>query len=1596
VSLGPSSLAWIAAILLAIAAAALAGYQLIVPLLARRAPIPLQRLGFKQTRETRAPDFIGREKEQDQFLDLIGDRQSGPHLLLVSGAPGMGKRALLRRFEFLCEQRDPPVLCSHIVNVGVARSKDSLLAALAERLEERTPQEAFGAFRRALEKYHTVSAGRRTTSERALALTRGAVEVTKSLPVPGAGLMGVAGKALESQAAEDVALMISDRLSGRGDLQSVIDAFTACLVELAGRSGSGRLVLFFDDLDKRPEEHDVQWLFGDFLPELSRRADRTVLIVAAVEDSQRFPDWPSALERGEPLRLQPFHEDEAEQFVRSVIGITNPRLVKEIVDRSAGKPQRLANYRAYFRHQPAETREADHLPAEADAWAVDGEVYDLLQSVRSDHIRRLIVVTSPLRWLNATLLERLSERLGLKPEGDESTLTSADLLQGRARPALLKRLENGWGLDDELRISVVRDFRRLDPSRYQEVHRVACRYHLERLLQREGYAQEGAEERETVDLFEFEPRRSPEDRLHDPDYVASLAEWLYHLLALKPAEAFPALADHAAEAIYYDRHAVAHRLLSVGSELELPKRQRLYLDLLARAATHLEASDYAGAIRVLEDVAAAGAPTPLIGGVIAAVLGYSYWQLEEEYRTVELFQRADEQLHQIPADDQRAQRILCMNRTWLAYGLTRRERSSGGGQEQLREALELAKKLGDPALLAELQRVRGLLMYELGDLDQAEVGYGKALRTLAGRSPDSAALVRRNLAQVLLLRGDHEGAERELGRAAAIYRYLGDRANEALVAVEKMTLDLKRGRMDRALAEREKVFQLSDDEAATHCMIGNALFEAEQIEEAEAEYREASRLEPHVAAYHSRLAAALEREGREEEAIASLEAALERAPGDPSLTLRLARLLASVRETEKSERLFEELHRARTREVNRFPDQAGPHSELGSLLFEWGRFEEAAHEYKIALQLAPDEPDYRLRLGQCLDELGRTEEAKDEFLQAAASAPGRSYLWSWVAYMAGKLEPQTSVKFLQRALECRGSDDAELRYQLGLALLRRDRRPMDAGDALGRTTQLQSASSSVSSPAALAGPAARAARAGVELKTEAEKLYIGRAKATYESSSTWPGRHQRQFLGASEVFEQVRAAPPDQQLAIQELETAVKLEPLEIKYLVKLAELYCERRGPTDAADRGELACEERWERAEELAARARDEAQKRVDEARKKLDGDNGERSKWTDRQARQALERAREDLRSAQEVWTRIQRRSSYDRVIRDFYPVVTPIAIEVSTDLEGWVGETPLGEQLISHMLPDLRESLFARIGVRFPGVRVRLNEASLTPGTVSYSLHEVPRYVYVMPADFLAGVTLSECTALTGVRGQSGGNRPWDGGPATWLSASEAQRVEKAGIPVWDPRGYIVATLGSILERHAEEFVGLEETRSLLEDGAGGRRGNVPDSALPGLAVVLRRLLHEGVPITDLETISQEYAAGTANGSGVDVIALTERIRRRLAPQFVLRGLNGADLKVGALSPAFEARFFRGAGRVERNGSKSFVRMPPEEVQAALALVRQALGAEQVGALVVSDGALRPYIRSVLELEFPSLRVLAREEVAGLALEEAFVIEPDGVR
>jgi len=84
-----------------------------------------------------------------------------------------------------------------------------------------------------------------------------------------------------------------------------------------------------------------------------------------------------------------------------------------------------------------------------------------------------------------------------------------------------------------------------------------------------------------------------------------------------------------------------------------------------------------------------------------------------------------------------------------------------------------------------------------------------------------------------------------------------------------------------------------------------------------------------------------------------------------------------------------------------------------------------------------------------------------------------------------------------------------------------------------------------------------------------------------------------------------------------------------------------------------------------------------------------------------------------------------------------------------------------------------------------------------------------------------------------------------------------------------------------------------------------------------------------------------------------------------------------------SEEYEATVRRG---VSRDGDAAVLSLTPEVTQDLLAAVRGEVSSLDTNVplvLVVEDASLRPFIRSLLVLEFPHLQIVARREVQGLA-------------
>jgi tetratricopeptide (TPR) repeat protein len=1407
--------------------------------------------------------FIGRERELTRFRTLIVDSRPAakgskrrrrlsfrskkpeqtdhadapPALLLVSGEPGIGKHALLERFQRVCQEERRPARCGPVMDLRKARPIDEILEDVAEQLAQ-SPTE-FRRFGDSLDRYRRAARGGPTRGQEGLDVTRDIVSLAGTV-VPG---VSRAGAPIQSAAAE----RFVERVEGGRDLNTVGDEFAQEVVSLAETRPRDRLVLLFSDLDSRPDDRDVIWLRNWLFPRLTVRP--SVLIVASVgtADDLDAPELAGLRRlRPETMTLDRLDADEARRFVTEVIGLEeNTLLTEAIVSRSAGMVERLQGYRRLIQRNP-HLRDADALPEDADEWASGGLTYSLLRELPSRFLAELVVCSSPLRWFNAALLNEVAQVANLdegteveqKAEAQEPTRAQqrtsthsvpSALIRSGTRPSWITSRGGGWGIADaDNRRAFVAEFRRLDPMLFRRVHELAAKYHRGRLtLTGAPPVDESAED------WLFSDFESPSDAFDNAEYVSALAEWLYHLLALNPERAFPVVVRNAAEALFA-RAEAAQRVIPVDPELDLPARQRLYLDLLARAANTFGEEQPAEAIRVLEQLVKAGEPAPLVRPVALHLLGQLYWNNDDCGRATTRFERAEKLLEPLKKDRQ-ALRVSCWNTSWLAFGLTLRDGAEMRALERLDKATKIAEGLRDPGLTAELARTRGLVQHQARDAAAAEASYREALHAFqeAGK-PESIAPVRLNLATLYLDEGRHEDAAAALDDAAGLYSYLADYKSRAEVELYRARLAFRRGDPEEAERHVAEARRLRPGDASVENGIGLVYFDAAG-ESAKPERLYARAHDCFDAAfklaksnlYRRNAAHALIQVGRLDDSEKIFQELLA-SSRDSTTLLRYAELKFRRDDRARARELYDEVKRKRMRRVLSDRDRAGTWWALGDLHTQWaaiasrdaqGRlqaYREAEGAFAEASELEPAEPGYVLRRCECLLALGEAERAVDLLQETARRAPGRkSVIETLASAIQGLHDPDQALRSLRAARKRARADRALIQAYRPLL------------EALGFEAALEELDAEIDDYPEepelhfLRAEFARARARPAALDADRFEIAPPPRSAVAATTTRRDSQLARDREGVLDGLLRACELGTGENAA----KLGIPVEP-QITYLLAVAEHQIERRN---------------WDEARRAAGAARD------------LDPSNT--------RVAATLQRIRFG-----DSWRR-----TFSGTIQ---PLVTPIEVEVPEAILPWV-EIPGAEHLYDKMLPEMRRALQERWGFQFPGVRVRWN-SDLPVDTVVVYLREIPRYSFTTLAAHLAGPELGDAgfdlsRAIPALR-------PWDGGPGWWIPDDAVREVIAAGIPIWNPRGVIVATVQEILERHATEFLSLQEVARLMRDSADG------DGAwrqhLPLVTTLARRLATPERPATNIVAAAHDVLDGNGYSAG-DFARVEDEIRRRLS-------------------------------------------------------------------------------------------------------------------
>nr|QNO43339.1 cell division coordinator CpoB [Methanosarcinales archaeon ANME-2c ERB4] len=116
------------------------------------------------------------------------------------------------------------------------------------------------------------------------------------------------------------------------------------------------------------------------------------------------------------------------------------------------------------------------------------------------------------------------------------------------------------------------------------------------------------------------------------------------------------------------------------------------------------------------------------------------------------------------------------------------------------------------------------------------------------------------------------------------------------------------------------------------------------------------------------------------------------------------------------------------------PDYAAAHTNLGVLLYDLRRYDEAENEYKEAIRIDPDDAVVHYNLGVLLKELERHEEAEKEYIEAIRIDPNDAAVYNNFGNMLKDLKRYDEAEKEYREAIKIYPDLAAAHYNLGILL----------------------------------------------------------------------------------------------------------------------------------------------------------------------------------------------------------------------------------------------------------------------------------------------------------------------------------------------------------------------------------------------------------------------------------------------------------------------------------------------------------------------------------------------------------------------------------
>lgn len=324
--------------------------------------------------------------------------------------------------------------------------------------------------------------------------------------------------------------------------------------------------------------------------------------------------------------------------------------------------------------------------------------------------------------------------------------------------------------------------------------------------------------------------------------------------------------------------------------------------------------------------------------------------------------------------------------------------------------------------------------------------------------------------------------------------------------------------------------------------------------------------------------------------------------------------------------------------------------------------------------------------------------------------------------------------------------------------------------------------------------------------------------------------------------------------------------------------------------------------------------------------------------------------------------------------FAPTI-PLLVDMHTGLEKAFSSQVLNDELVK-----VRRALYEDLGIIFPGITLRFNE-QLPEENYAILVAEIPvsqgrmrpKHLLVREApDNLAALSIPFET-----------DKPFlPGLPTLWTSADLKTPLSNAGIPYLEPTQLLSYHIALVLKKYASEFIGIQETRSLLTDleSKFQELSKEVQRVMPihKIAEILQRLVGEGISIRNLRAVMEALIEWGQKEK--DSVMLTEYVRVALKRHISHRHSAGQNiLPAYLLAPAVEDTV-RGAVRQTSGGS--YLALDPATSRQLLENIKTTVGdisKSMHKPVLLTSMDIRRYLRKMIEQDLYDLPVLSYQEL-----------------